>query len=333
MTLQRAAVLYPIAQTIENTGPINIRCLDDVQPGATVAGTTIVNSTQGTNAERRFNPLQGPNSDTTNAATTNGNKGFAIPLSDAIGDMAVGAGSVAWLKAQTLTMNMSGAATGTGTGAIGANDALTPKVSLWRYDPVAHTGTLIVGGAGSAVSIPCTVAYSGTAWSGSVSVSVPETLFDADEILMIVVGGNLACGAATIGSRTTTWRLDLDISTTNLTFATSGLLELAETTGSSSGSGAATGTGGMVLGTVGSAAGVGAASGVLGAVGGMVGSAAGSAAVAGLGSSVAGAVGTAAGSAVVSGQASIVLGTVGTVDIGGGGGITIIKRPIFLFDD
>jgi len=103
------------------------------------------------------------------------------------------------------------------------------------------------------------------------------------------------------------------------------------TTGSASGTGTATGVLGATGAMTGSAAGSGTATGVLGATAATTGTAAGTVTVTGLGSSVAGTVGSASGSGTATGLASIVLGTVGTVEIGtGGGGSIVIGRPTTL---
>jgi hypothetical protein len=91
---------------------------------------------------------------------------------------------------------------------------------------------------------------------------------------------------------------------------------LADTTGTATGTGAASGTSGKVLGTVGSSTGTGAASGVGASRAATTGTAAGTSSVSGVVSSVAGTVGTAAGSGSATGVGGLVLGTVGTVSIG-----------------
>lgn len=111
-----------------------------------------------------------------------------------------------------------------------------------------------------------------------------------------------------------------------------GLGVLADTTGSSSGSGAASGVTGKVLATIGSSAGAGAASGSMSSTAATTGSAAGVGTASGAGSSVAGTTGTAAGAGSASGSASIVLGTVGTVDIGSGGVSPTINQIFAVLD-
>ncbi len=321
MTLQSAAVLYLINSTTVDTGTgIDVRALDDVEGGATDENQSVLNSVQGGTSERRFDPATTGSTTVSNAATTNDNKGWAVPLSAAIGDMVVvNTDCVAWLKAQSATVAWVGGITGTGTGAVGANDVFTPRASLWKYNTSSDTATLIVGGSGTATTLSAALPYGPTAYSSSVTLSVPETTFAANEVLMVVIGGQVACGAGLLGgARTCTVTVAVDVSTTNVTFATQGLRSLAQTTGSGAGSGTAAGSSSNVLGTIGAAVGAGSAAGVAGAIGGMTGSAAGTSTATAAASSVAGSTGSAAGTSTVAGLSSIVLGTIGTVTVGGG---------------
>lgn len=220
MALQRANALFPINSTTVDTGTgIDIRALSDTQPGATDNTQSCAVNTQGTNAERTFNPGTADNA-SRNALNLQ-NIGWAVPLADmSDGD----ARCKAVLPELTVTVNMSGTASGTGTGNVGANDVLTPKASLWRWNTSTDTATLIDNGTGSPISISAALAYSGTAWSGSVAIVVsPLAQFEADEVLLVQIGGNLACGAGLLGgARTTTWILSVDVNTTSLNFSGGG---------------------------------------------------------------------------------------------------------------
>lgn len=217
MTILRASTLYPINSTTVDTGTgIDVRALSSAEPGATDNTQTIAVTTQGSNAERTWDPATASTA-TNNAATTLAKTGYGVPdASMTDGD----SNCTTVLNAQTVTVNIAGLATGTGTGNVGANDVLTPKASLWKYNTSTNTGTLIIGGSGTAITISALLAYTDTAFSGSVSLSVPQTSFAANEILYLQVGGNLACGAGLLGgARTTTWKLSVDVSTTNLTMS------------------------------------------------------------------------------------------------------------------
>lgn len=223
---QRAAALYPLNTTTVDTGTgIDVRYLDDVQPGATDSSQSVRNATQASNSERCFDPGNTLDTTVTNAATTLSKKGFALLLADmAVVDTT---NCLATLVAQTATIAWTGTATGTGAGNVGANDVLTPRASLWKYSPSTDTATLIVGGSGTAVTISALLAYTNTAYSASVSLSVPLTTFTTSEVLYLQIGGNVACGAGLLsGARTSTWTLEVDVSTTSLVFATQGLRQI-----------------------------------------------------------------------------------------------------------
>lgn len=221
--LQRAGTLYPINSTTVDSGTgIDVRALSDTQPGATDGSQSILNATQNSNAERTFDPATASDTTTNNAQTTNGKKGWAIPTAG----MAPGnANCVARLVAQTVTVAWGGLANGTGTGNAGVNDVLTPKASLWKYNTSTDTATLIAGNSGTAITKAATLAYSNSAYTASVAITIgTDVSFGANEVLMVVFGGNLACGAGLLGAgRTTTWTVDVDVSTTTVTFGTAGL--------------------------------------------------------------------------------------------------------------
>ncbi len=242
MALLRAATLYPINSATVDTGTgIDVRALDDVEAGATDNTTSVRNGNQGTNSERTQNPANAAVTAVNDASTTLAKLGWAVPSAE----MDTGnAACVATLLACTLTVSLVGGASGTGTGAVGANDVMIHKASLWKYNTSTDTGTLIVGATGTTSTISAALAYSNTAWSGSVTLTVPATSFAANEVLYIQIGGNLACGAGLAGgARTTTWVLTVDHANTNLVFsgsagANDGLR--ARCTDSQSGSGVGT---------------------------------------------------------------------------------------------
>ena len=325
--VQTATVLYPLLDTVVDTGVgIDVRRLKDTYVSSATA-TSVRNPTQNTTVERRFDPANAADETAVNAATTNDKKGWAYSAAD----MTPSAGAAAWLPAQTCTVNYDGNASSTGNGAVGANDVFTPRASLWKYDPATDTATLIVGASGTPVSFPAATPYA-TTYTASVALTVPESTFAAGEVLMVVIGGALACGAGLLGAaRTFVVRYTHSSGTgANVTWS-AGMGELAAMVGTAAGTAAAAGVASDVLGTVGSAAGVGAGAGVGAARADTVGVAVGVAAVVGAASSVAESVGVAAGTSTAAGQAAAVVGTVGTVTIGAGGGA--VRRPIYVSDD
>lgn len=225
MAIQRAATLYPINTTTVDTGAgIDVRALSDTQPGASDSSQSILNSGQGTNQEKTFDPATAQAAGTTNnAQTTLAKLGYAIPSASMTdGD----SNCTTTLQAQTITVSWIGTATGTGTGNVGANDVLTPKASLWKYNTSTDTGTSIASGSGTAVTMSALLAYGPTAYSASVSISVSETSFSTNEVLYVQIGGNLACGAGLLGgARTTTWTLTVDDTGTNLVLGTHGIVK------------------------------------------------------------------------------------------------------------
>lgn len=238
MTILRNTTLYPINSTTVDTGTgIDVRALSSTEPGATDSTQSVRNSTQGSNVERCFDPANASVTTTTNAATTLSKLGYGVPdASMTDGD----SNCTTTLNAQSVTVNWTGTASGTGTGNVGANDVFTPRASLWKYNTSSNTGTLIVGGSGTAITISALIAYTGTAYTAAVTLSVPATTFSANEILYLQMGGNVACGAGLLGgARTTTWVLSVDVSTTKLSMA-QGLVKACTSSADTTGKGTAT---------------------------------------------------------------------------------------------
>jgi hypothetical protein len=193
-------------------------------------------------------------------------------------------------------------------GATGVTGILTMYV--YRVGPAAGRTRTLLGSNTANVVLP---ALSGSV-TATVTVALGEIVFAVDETIQysfefnctgIVITGRVArMFAGNDGgplSRVDTPKLGV----------------LADTTGTATGSGAASGTGGKVLGTEGSASGTGTASGTGASRADTTGSASGAVTVTGLGSSVAGTTGTATGT----GTASGVLGATGamTGDASGSG--------------
>lgn len=203
------------------------------------------------------------------------------------------------------------------TGRMSSNSTLgvTGTLSMFVYrvgTAAASRARTLLGSASASVMLP---AVSGEV-TATVTVNLAEIILAADETIQYSWEFNLA-GVAITG------RVARFITGTQTSVAarvdTPGLRTLADTTGTATGTGSATGVTGNVLGTIGTATGLGTATGVLGATAATTGTAAGSSTVDGAGSSVAGTIGTATGSATTTGVGGKVLGTIGTVTIGGGG--------------
>lgn len=223
MAFQRAATLYtdnPTTVPIPPAATPNVKGLTATfTTDATV--TSVRNPTQATNVEREFSPGITNGTVAFNAASVNARVGWAIPTADMA---TVDSACLPSLAAQTLTITMSCTATGTGTGAVGANDVFTPRASLWRIDPSLNNPTLVAGASGTAFTTSAALAYGPTAFTSTVAITVPATTFLAGEILMLVLGGNLACGAGLAGgARTFVVRILHNTSVTAFVFGTSGL--------------------------------------------------------------------------------------------------------------
>lgn len=149
--------------------------------------------------------------------------------------------------------------------------------------------------------------------TGTCTVALSEVIFDPDETVQYSFEFNVA--GIIVTGETVTFYGGTQTSVV-ASIATPKLGVLADTTGTATGTGAASGVTGKVLGTVGSSAGTGTASGTGASRAATTGTAAGTSAVSGAASSVAGTVGTAAGTGTATGLMSIVLGTVGTVNVG-----------------
>lgn len=229
MALQRALVLFPINSITVDTGAgIDVRALSDSEGGATDSTQSVRNTVQASSSERRFDPATANDATVLNVTTTHDDKGWAVPLSSGvIGDMAtVDPVCVPGLVPQTVTVVWTGELTGTGTGGVGANDVFTPRASLWRYNESTNVGTLIAAGSGTAITQSALVAYGPTAYSASVTITIGSAVGFSSQDLMLLIGGNLACGAGLLGgARTFTVSLDVDVSTTKMTFGTQGLYQ------------------------------------------------------------------------------------------------------------
>jgi hypothetical protein len=189
----------------------------------------------------------------------------------------------------------------------------TLRLYVYRVGPSPSFTRTLLGSASNSVSLPV---LAGEVTATCTTGTLAEVIFEPGETIQFSFEFEVA--GIPISGRTATFYTGTQ-SGVVAQIATPKLGVLADTTGTASGSGAADGVTGKVLGTTGSATGLGDATGAMSSTGAMTGSASGSCTVTGLGSSVAGTVGTASGVGTATGLASIVLGTVGTVDIGGGG--------------
>lgn len=237
---------------------------------------------------------------TSSADGTEGNYGWAITPTDMNSVSGARRFYPAGTHSITIRMGHNGA-----TGATG-----TLRLFAFRVASAASGRTRTQLGSGStSVALP---ALAGEV-TATVGMSLAEVIFEPDETIQYNLEYSVA-GIA-ISGRVVTYFTGTQSSVV-AKIDTPKLGVLADTDGTASGTGAATGAGGLVLGTVGTAAGTGAASGVMSSTATTTGTASGTGAASGAMSSIAGTVGSASGTGSASGATSIVLGTVGTVSIG-----------------
>lgn len=179
-----------------------------------------------------------------------------------------------------------------------------------RVYRVGADGTRVQVGAFTTGSISVGNSLSPTTYTTTVAVG--EYIVEAGETILLVLACNSSSNAL---GNTITLRLGAD---TFEEIPSPGWLTLADTTGSASGSGVATGESGKVLATIGASIGEGSATGEMSSRADAIGSAAGVGAGSAQASSIAGTVGSSTGVGTGSGLTSIVLGGIGSVVIGAG---------------
>lgn len=335
MGIQTAAILYPVNTTTVDTGTgIDIRLLDSAEAGADDDTQTAQATHAQDDVERTFDPATGAVTNTNNAGTTLFKMGWALRLTE---DMTPSddTNCNAVLTSGSLNFTLSVCIDQTGGTYTAGNYGPTWRASLWRYDPATDTGTLIGASSDGATSWNYTPAAGdlGTFKSVNMVLSVPSQVeFAQGEILLLQVGLNTGTVPnPTLGTATWTYKLRVDNSGTNITFAASqGIRQVCFTTGAGAGIASVAGVPVIVLPAIGAAAGIATAVSELQAQAHMTGSAAGIAAVSGVLQADAEMTGAAAGAATVTGAPVVIVPTVGTAEVGGGGGTTVvIKRPIY----
>lgn len=340
MAVNQALTFFPVNTTTVDTGTgIDVRYLATTTGSADSTQTASFSHTND-NVERTFDPATGGVTNTNNANTTMFKLGWALglasdmtPTDDTHAD--------AFLPTQNVTIGVTVNCSQTGGTYTSGTVAPTFRVSLWTYNPATDTGTLIAAGNITSITWDLTPVTGdiGTAKNATVTFSVPATVFGAvkgtaAEVLYLQVGFNTGTVPnPTLGTAAYTMTLTVGTSTTKVTFA-SGLGELFYGTGSSSGVATVTGADSLVIPTDGTSSGVATASGSLIAFAETTGTSSGVATASGAFGAVGETLGTASGVATVTGSTAMVAPTVGTVTIGaGGGGTTIIKKPVYLLGD
>lgn len=339
MAVNQALTFFPVNTTTVDTGAgIDVRYLATATGSADSTQTASFSHTND-NVERTFDPATSGVTNTNNANTTMFKLGWALglaadmtPTDDTHAD--------AFIPAQTVTVGVVVNCSQTGGTYTSGTVAPTFRASLWTYNPATDTGTLIAAGTTTGITWDLTPVTGdiGTAKNASITISAPATVFGAvkgtaAEVFYLQVGFNTGTVPnPTLGTAAYTMTMTVGTANTNVVLA-SGLAELFYGTGSSSGVATPSGSTSLVIPTDGSSSGIAAASGFLIAFGLTTGMSSGVATASGAFGAVGETLGTSSGVATVTGSTAMVAPTVGTVTIGaGGGGTTIIKKPIYIFD-
>lgn len=216
MPFQNSTVVYPInTTTVDTGGAVDIRALSTTEPGATDSSQSCTAPKNSSNS-RRFDPATAGDTTALDTRVAQDGKGWGIPLAD----MDPGDGCSAVLLAQTVTVNMVGTITAA-AGGLG-NDSIDPRATLWKWDTVANTAVLIGGSNGGGLTFNGITGYTDSAWSRPVNIVVAsDVVFGANEILLLVLGCNITASNNVLGAHDVTAKLNVDISTTNVTFTTS----------------------------------------------------------------------------------------------------------------
>lgn len=180
-------------------------------------------------------------------------------------------------------------------------------VNFWVY----KIGSAAGGRVPTQVAVNSLATTFGAAATGgsdlTVTASVPEIVFDADETIQWSLEF-LSPGVAITG-KTSTIYVGTHSAGTQARVTFPALKTVAPTTGSSTGAGSASGVTGKVLGTEGSGSGSATASGSMGSTGGMVGASAGNGTASAVGASIGGMTGSSVGAGAAAGS----LGAVGSM--------------------
>lgn len=337
MPLSTADPLFPVnTTTVDTAAGIDIRLLDSAQAGATDSSQSVRFTHTQDGAERTFDPGNALVTTIADPLTFQG-EGWALRLAN---DMTPtdDTNCNAVLPAQNVVINVRALLNMNGGTNLGGVTTITFRASLWRYDTVANTGVVIDTASQTQTwDTSALGAENNTRKNTAISMtSVPQTEFLANEILLLQIGcEGTTLPDATVGTTNFDVTLDVDDANTNLDLAAGRtLIQVCYIQGTADGIGAANGVPVVIVPTAGTAAGLGAASGLLQADANMTGSASGIATVLGILAARAEMTGISSGVGTALGVPAVIVPTIGTVEIGaGGGGTTIIKKPIYIFGD
>lgn len=333
MAIQTASVLYLSNSTTVDSGTgIDIRLLADTFDGTGEYTTSVRFTHTQDNVNRTFDPATSLVTTVADPHSFQG-EGWALRLTD---DMTPvdDTNCNAVLTAGTITARVEARCNMNGGTNLGGTTNFTFKVSLWKYDPVANTGTVIATGSQGNSWNTAALGDNNTYKVTNVSIVISDTVeFAQGEILLYQVGvqsGTLP--NASVG--TTNFDVNLSIGLENhnrLNFDTGqGIAQVCFMTGASSGLAAASGAAVPVYPTTGSSAGIATVAGSLEAEKETTGTSSGTATTGGVFVAVKEVIGSSAGVATVSGVPSIVVPTTGTVTVSeGGGGTTVIENYVF----
>lgn len=333
MPLSTADPLYPVNSTTVDSGTgIDIRLLSSAEAGASDSDQTVQFTHTNDNVNRTFDPDTGA---VTAVADSNAlqAEGWALRLAEDMtpdDDINCNAVLTAGTIAVSLRVNLDQSG---GTYAAGTYGP-TFKAALFRYDPIANTGTLIASGSTSATTwtLGGVGEDLGTAKTATLNIVAPQTEFVQGEILLLQIGLNTGTVPnPTLGTATFTCTLTVDDTNTKIDFASGqGIAQVCYLTGSSSGVSTTSGLAAPVLPATGTSAGAATVLGLLEADKEFTGTSTGVATVSGALEADKETTGTSAGVATASGVPAVVVPTVGTSEVGAGGGEEVIVNPDYV---
>lgn len=336
MPLQTADPLYPVnTTTVDTAAGIDIRLLDSAQAGATDSDQSVRFTHTQDGTHRTFDPDTALVTTATDPLTFQG-EGWALRLAED-NTPADDTNCNAVLTIGTAVVNVRALLNMNGGTNLGGVTTITFRASLWRYDTVANTGILIASGSQAQTWDTSTLgAENNTRKNTAISISVASKAeFLANEVLLLQIGctGTTLPDAA-VGTTNFDITLDVDDAATNLDFGTGqGIKQICYIQGVADGIATASGVPVVVVPTIGLSDGIATVLGSLQADANMTGVSSGIGAASGLLQADAEMTGVSAGISTVSGVPAVIVPTTGSVDIGGGAGETIVRRPVLIFDD
>lgn len=221
MAIERADVLYPLnSTTIDSGASWDVRLLSAAQAGTTDSDQSVRFTHTQDGQERTFDPDNALVTVETDPLTFQG-EGWALR---AVEDMtpADDTNCNALLKSGTLAVNVRALLSMNAGTNVGGSTVITFRASLWIYNTVSHSGTLIASGSQAQTWDTSTLGgENNTRKNTAISIAVASNVeFQNARILMLQVGcEGTTLPNATLGTTNFDVTLDVDDSATNIDFA------------------------------------------------------------------------------------------------------------------